>query len=340
MKTSIPPAHEHPFAQYVRILGKGKKGTRSLTEQEAFDAMTMIMAGEVLDVQLGAFLMLMRVKEESAEELTGFVKAVRLHIAREHPELEQLQPSVDWSSYAGKRRHLPWYLLAVFALANAGEKIFMHGASGHTIDRVYTEDVLNSLGLPVAANGLQAKQQLEQLGFCYFPLSHLCPQLHAIIELRNTMGLRSPVHTLARLINPCHADLVMQGIFHPSYREVHQHAALTLGYPTVAVIKGEAGEIERNPDAECLVKAVRNHELLEETWPPIFQRRHVKESQLDINLLLSVWQGATEHEYGNGAIIGTIALALRTQGKASTQSEALDHAADIWNQRDRDFLVR
>ena len=85
MKTSIPPAHEHPFAQYVRILGKGKKGSRSLTEAEAFDAMDMIMNGQVQDVQLGAFLMLMRVKEESAEELLGFVKAVKQSLKATQP---------------------------------------------------------------------------------------------------------------------------------------------------------------------------------------------------------------------------------------------------------------
>ena len=46
---------EHPFAQYVRILGKGKTGSRSLTEDEAREAMGMILSGEVQDVQLGAF---------------------------------------------------------------------------------------------------------------------------------------------------------------------------------------------------------------------------------------------------------------------------------------------
>ena len=49
---------EHPFAKYVRILGKGKTGSRSLTQDEAHDAMTMVMRNEVEDIQLGAFLML------------------------------------------------------------------------------------------------------------------------------------------------------------------------------------------------------------------------------------------------------------------------------------------
>ena len=68
---------EHPFAQYVRILGKGKNGTRPFTEQEAFDSFSMVLAGEVEPVQLGAYMMLMRVKEETREELVGFVRAVR-----------------------------------------------------------------------------------------------------------------------------------------------------------------------------------------------------------------------------------------------------------------------
>ncbi|MDD1610672.1 MAG: glycosyl transferase, partial [Methylococcaceae bacterium] len=56
------PVPEHPFADIIRILGKGKKGSRPLTQEEAYRAMRMILADEVLPIQLGAFLMLMRVK--------------------------------------------------------------------------------------------------------------------------------------------------------------------------------------------------------------------------------------------------------------------------------------
>ena len=53
------------------------------------------------------------------------------------------------------------------------------------------------------------------------------------------MGLRSPIHTLARLINPFKAKATLQAIFHPAYRTSHQHSALRLGYQNSAVIKGE-----------------------------------------------------------------------------------------------------
>ena len=55
---------EHPFAQFVRIIGKGKNGARSLSFDEAYQAFQMILKNEVLDVQLGAFLMLLRLKED------------------------------------------------------------------------------------------------------------------------------------------------------------------------------------------------------------------------------------------------------------------------------------
>ena len=334
MKTSIPPSHEHPFAQYVRILGKGKKGSRSLTEGEAYDAMRMIMAGQVEDVQLGAFLMLLRVKEESPEELLGFVKAVRESLKPE----QSIAVDLDWSSYAGKRRHLPWYLFSIFLLAESGHRVFVHGASGHTIDRIYTEDVLRELGMGVADSWDDCSEQLSQHNFTYFPLAKLCPTLHRIIELRNIMGLRSPVHTLSRLLNPCDAEAVIQGIFHPGYRPVHQLAAQALGYTKVDVIKGEAGEIERNPDIECLVQSVRQGELSDEIWQSMFSKRHVKEAELDLAAFTAVWSGKKQHEYGEAAVVGTTAIALKLLGKADNQETATNIALDLWAQRNKSLL--
>ena len=86
---------EHPFAEFVRILGKGKRGARGLTREEARTAMTLLLEGKVEDTQLGAFLMLLRHKEESAEELAGFTEALRAHL--------QPLPST-WTGLAHVRR--------------------------------------------------------------------------------------------------------------------------------------------------------------------------------------------------------------------------------------------
>jgi anthranilate phosphoribosyltransferase len=329
LQTSRP---EHPFAEYIRILGKGRKGSRPLTRDEAYRAMKMIMAGEVLPVQLGAFLMLMRVKEETPEELAGFVLA-----ARESSRLEdyQVRVDLDWSSYAGKRRHLPWYLLSALLLAENGVKVFMHGAPGPSADRLYTQDMLACLGLRGAASVAEAVRQLNEQNFSYLSLHQFCPKLHEIIELRPLLGLRSPVHTLVRLLNPFNADYSLQGIFHPGYRPVHQEAAALLNQPHAAVLKGEGGETERNPDMDCLVQSVHNGELSDENWPALFDYRHVKPETLDPAQLAQLWQGRLADEYAEASVVGTAAVALKLLGKAQTRDQAQQLAADFWNRRSR-----
>lgn len=321
---------EHPFAQYIRILGKGKQGARALTQTEAYQAMQMIMAGKVVPEQLGAFMMLMRVKEETHEELAGFVLAVRdsLAVPSTFPAVD-----LDWSSYAGKRRYLPWFLLATLLLAKNGIKVFMHGTSGHTEGRLYTDEVLPVLNIQPATTLAEVSEQLTRTNFAYMSLTHLCPKLQIMIEMRPLMGLRSPVHTLARMINPFKAPYVMQGIFHPGYSPVHQEAALLLEQPHLSVLKGEGGEIERNPDLECLVQSVHNGELSDELWPPLFSQRHVKDDTMNPQRLAEVWHGQAEDEFGEGSVIATTAVTLKTLGKVSSIDEAQQMARQMWADR-------
>lgn len=322
---------EHPFAEFIKILGKGKKGSRPLTQDEAYRAMKMILADEVMPIQLGAFLMLMRIKEETCEELAGFVSAARESVAY----TPSLAVDLDWSSYAGKRRHLPWFLLSTLLLAENGIKVFMHGAGGHTQGRIYTENVLQCLGLTAAQSMKEAEQQLATQNFSYLSLEFICPPLYDMINLRPVMGLRSPVHTLVRLLNPFNAGHSIQGIFHPSYRQVHQKAALLLGEHNMAVLKGEGGETERNPDVECLVQSVKQGELNDELWPALFIRRHMKAEVLEPQQLSALWQGRIEDEFAEASVIGTAAVALKLLGKAENQEQAHALAKQFWSQRNR-----
>jgi anthranilate phosphoribosyltransferase len=325
---------EHPFAQYVRILGKGKNGSRPLTQEEAYEAFRLILADEVHPEQLGAFLMLMRVKEEEPEELAGFIRAVRetLDIPADAPEVH-----LDWSSYAGKRRQLPWFILSTLLLAQNGINIFMHGASGHTAGRIYTKEVLAALGIAPCTSLQESAERIRETGFAYLDLEYLSPKLHTIIELRPILGLRSPVHTIARLLNPFGAQYVMQGIFHPGYRPMHQEAAMLLKQPHLAVIKGDGGEIERDPDAPCLVQSVHDGVMSDEEWPAMFGRRHVKDDTLDIQRLKALWQdqgpGDSIDEYGTGAVIGTTAIALKMMGRAADIESAEAMARQMWEAR-------
>ncbi|MBI1194291.1 MAG: glycosyl transferase family protein [Gammaproteobacteria bacterium] len=325
---------QHPFAPFIQALGKGKKGSRSLTFEEAEAAMSMILDGQTTPEQLGAFLMLIRVKEESPEELAGFIRAARNHV--ELPSDGTALPTVDldWSSYAGKRRHLPWFVLAARLLAERAEiRVFMHGTPGNKDDRIYCNEALRSVGLPVCESIEEVGRAVADGGFADLGLEHLSPGLTHILELRRLFGLRSPINTLLRMLNPLSAPYLMQGIFHPNYRDVHQQAAVLLGQPNMVVFKGEGGEAERNPDGECQVLGVRGRETVVETWPTMFTRRHIAPETLDISRLAALWNGEIEDEYGEAAVIGTAAIALRLLERATDPADAETQARALWLSR-------
>ena len=263
---------EHPFAQYVRTLGKGKRGSRDLTRAEALAAMSMMLKDQVEPEQLGAFLMLLRHKEECAAELAGFVDAVRQHNGFAQNPMPNLQVDLDWSTYAGKKRHQAWFLLAAILVSQQGYKVFMHGAKGHTTGRVYSEDLLTELGIVPASGWQQAEQQLTASNFSFMSLKQLSPELDHMINLRNILGLRSPVHTLTRLLNPTQAQHTVDGVFHPAYGPLHQQAALLLQQPRSLTIRGDGGEAEIRPDTDCDLQWADEHEHGNQPWPRLLEK--------------------------------------------------------------------
>ncbi len=319
----VTPA-EHPFAVFVRILGKGKRGARDLTREEAREAMGMLLDGKAEDTQLGAFLMLLRHKEESAAELAGFTEAVR-----ERLHAPAIAADIDWPTYAGKKRHLPWYLLAAKCLAQNGVRILMHGGGAHTAGRLYTEQLLGLLDIARCDNWAAVNAALDSSNLAFMPLGAWMPRLQHMIDQRNILGLRSPIHSLARILNPLGARCGLQSIFHPGYQANHREASRLLG-DTSIVIKGEGGEIEVNPDGIAHLYGTEVGTNWDEDWPALSAQRHVKPAQLDPQHLLAVWRGA-EDAYGELAVVATMALALR--GLGQPREAAFEQARHYWEKR-------
>jgi anthranilate phosphoribosyltransferase len=328
-----PPLEEHPFAAYVRILGKGKTGSRSLTAEEAETAFTMLLSGQVDPVQLGAFLMLLRVKEESPEEIAGFVRACRNYWQN---AVVPCAVDLDWSSYAGKKSQQSWYLLSALLLAENGIRVLMHGADGHTAGRVYSEQLLTELGIAPAHNLGDAAQQLAQCNFAWLPLRNFCLPLHDIMQLRHLLGLRSPVNTLARLLNPLSAPYSIQSVFHPAYAELHRCAEELLGQRHMLVFKGEGGEVEIKPHATT--RCLRIHGGIHEAffWPRSLAEKPAESPTLSAASLRNLWRGAETDNYGTLAVIHTCASALLLMDKARNSGDALQLANSWWRKRKRD----
>ncbi|OAN43766.1 glycosyl transferase family protein [Magnetospirillum moscoviense] len=330
-----PRAHgatpqEHPFAQYVRILGKGPNLSRPLTMDEARAAMTMIMKGEVEQAQLGAFLCLLRVKTELPEEAAGLALAIKdsIQLPADAPKVD-----VDWASYAGKSRQLPHYLLAALTLAQHGISVFMHGAENHTAGRVYSSEALASLGVPAATSAEQACAQLRAHNFAYMTLENLSPRLHQVMGLRQLLGLRSPIHTVARMVNPFGAAFTINGVTHPPYMPVHQEGSRLMGERFAAVFKGDGGEVERRPEKDCTVAFLADGQPGTEEWPALIAGTRDKEDGLELPRLKALWTGEDKDEVAAAAIAGTIAIVLRYSGRAASVAEAEGAAQAMWRDR-------
>lgn len=326
----------HPFAKFVAILARGKTKQRALTLEESRESMGMLLRGEAEREQVGAFLMLLRLKEEAPEEIAGFALAVK--------DLIKLPPNmpkadIDWSSYAGKKRQLPWYILSALLLAKAGHKVFMHGTEGHTPGRVYTRECLQELGIPISKTYDEAAANITLSNFAYMPLEAISQPLKDMIELKPILGLRSPVHSFARMINPLNAPVEMIGIFHRGFMDIHAGAGVAMGQPNLSVFRGEGGEAERRPGKTCEVWSVHKGEITEQRWPAIIDNpRQPADEAMKIADLGAFWRGEISSDYARAAVVGTLAIALETMGIENSIESAQARAQTMWDQRDKTTL--
>lgn len=329
---SDTPTH---FKDFIRIIGRGQRAGRTLTMLEAEQAMTMLINGQATAEQTGAFLMLLRVREETAEELAGFSKAFR---AFTPTNISDLSVDLDMGCYAGKRRHLPWFLLSVLLLAQSGRRVFLHGTHEPDSKRLYLKDVIPQLGFNVAQNAEQAQVALDTLGFTYMDLKHINPQLDTIIQLREQFGLRSCANTLARMLNPSNATHSLQGIFHRHVDEKHQQTAALLNDANMLCFRGEGGEVEFNPLRDVTLYLSRHAEQSSSEVTATCETFITKPQELDAKQLISVWSGEVDNLYADHALIGTLSLMLVLIDKLEW-TDAYNKATQMWQQRNKQWLV-
>ncbi len=339
-----PPAGLSPrerLAAYVRAVGRGPKLARALTAAEAADALALILAGEADPHQIGALLMLLRYRGESPEEVTGFVQAARASAgigaapgakgggdggAGDAVDL-------DWPSYgAGRTRGAPWFLLSALALAASGVRILMHGTNRFSAGPGIA-DALAAFSRAPAADLGEARRQIALAGFAYLPLAGLSPALDGLLNLRALLGVRSPLNTVARLLDPLDARAGIDGVFHPAYIGLHLAVAAALDRPGLLVLKGGGGEAERNPLKPAVAQVHRRGRSPYELALPALAPAGARPPAGDVAALLDLWREGRGPPAAAEIVIGTIALALLALDRAPDAAAADEQAKAIWARR-------
>jgi anthranilate phosphoribosyltransferase len=321
----------HPFAEVLRTVGRGPTLSRPLTADEAEAAMRMILKGEVEPLQLGAFLLLLRYRGETAEELAGFVLAARAVMVNG----ATAEVDLDWPSYADAHKQLPYFLLAALLLARDGYRIVMHGLAGE--GPATTRHGLAALGIAPARSPAEAAAQVAATNFAYLPVEVMAPALAPLLSLKPVLGLRTFVNTMARELNPFRAPCQMQGVFHPPYLELHQATQRLLGQQHAATFKGGGGEGQRNPEKPCRVLELVDGEAGQTTWPALAPGAGYpwRTEPLRPERLAALWGGQVREPAVEAAVAGTAAIAIRVLGRARAPGEAQALADAMWRERCR-----
>lgn len=319
------------LSPYIHAMGRGPSRARSLTRAEAADAMRQILNGTAAPEAVGALFMLMRYRGETAAEIAGFADAARADLS----EWAGLAVSLDWPAYAaGRSRGLPWFLLSALLLAEAGKPVLLHGWNSHQNPKASVRDAVRALSIPVTEQPDTARSALRCRGVAYVPLEAMSPGLLELLQLRDVLGLRSAVNTVCRMLNPGDAPAMVQGVFHPSYRELQQDAGTLLGQRNLMVIKGGGGEFERNPAKNCVIFGLADGTTFATSAPAAMaDHRKLADEDAQPRDLLDLWTGARSDPWAEAIVTGTTALALTCVSPGLSHADAHQLAHDLWDSR-------
>jgi anthranilate phosphoribosyltransferase len=229
------------IAPYLREIGRGKDGARSLAREQAADLMAQLLDGRVSDVETGAFAIAMRIKGETPEELAGFMDAVvpRLLALPEPPA----SGAVVLPSYNGARKLPNLVPLLAMRLALEGLPVLVHGVAQDP-GRVTTAAVFEALGLPPVRDAAGVAARWAAGAPAFMATDDLHPSLARLLALRRLIGLRNPAHSLAKLLpalGPRRNVMRVVNHTHPEYA-VSLAEFLALTRATALLMRGTEGE--------------------------------------------------------------------------------------------------
>jgi len=226
------------ISHYIKEIGRGKDGARSLSREQAADLLGQVLDGAVTDLEVGAFCLAMRIKGETPQEMAGFLDATHQRLHRFPALPDNSVCTVVLPSYNGARKLPVLTPLLALLLAREGLAVLVHGTATEST-RVLSSDVLLALNTPA----LTAVAPIEAGSVVFAPTELLSPGLKRLLDVRRLVGLRNPAHSLVKLMNPCLGKaLVVSSYTHPEYA-VSMAQTLALMQANALLLRGTEGEV-------------------------------------------------------------------------------------------------
>jgi anthranilate phosphoribosyltransferase len=236
-----------------------------LARAEAREAMQEIMRGEATQAQIAGFLVALRAKGETADEITGCAEAMREQVLPVRPRRPDL---VDTAGTGGDGKHtLNISTAAALVAAAAGAGVAKHGNRAAS-SQTGSADVLEALGFSLDLPPDRIAQSIDELGFGFmFAQAHHPAMKHAA-PVRRELGTRTVFNVLGPLTNPAQARAQVVGVYSPSLVRPIAEALAQLGARRAFVVHGAGGIDELSPIGPSLVCEVVDGGVRERTVDP------------------------------------------------------------------------
>jgi anthranilate phosphoribosyltransferase len=231
---------------------------RNLSRDTTFEVFSALMDGQLSDIQKAAFLTAMRMKGETAEEITGAAQAMRLRVTP--LDLDGLR-LVDTCGTGGDG-HGTFNISTTAALvaAAAGATVAKHGNRAVS-SACGSADVLSALGVRIDLDARQMSAVLRSTGISFLFAPKLHPAMGSVAGVRRELGIRTIFNVLGPLTNPAFAKRQVLGVYSAHLVELMARALMALGSEHALVVHSHDGMDEISVSAPTTACELRDGAL-------------------------------------------------------------------------------
>jgi anthranilate phosphoribosyltransferase len=309
------------------LLGKVATGT-PLTREEAAQAFDRMMSGEATPSQMGGFLMALRVRGETVEEITGAVTTMRAKMLPVEAPADAIDVVGTGGDASGSYNIST---CAAFIVAGCGVPVAKHGNRALS-SRSGAADVLDALGvrLDLMPDGIARCIAEAGIGFMFAPAHH--PAMKNVGPTRVELGTRTIFNLLGPLSNPANVKRQMVGVFSRQWIEPVAHVLKNLGSERAYVVHGSDGLDEITTTGSTFVAALENNTVRSfEIDPAALGLARAKpealrggDAEMNAQALKNVLRGK-DGAYREVAALNA-AAALVVAGRAASMTDGLELA--------------
>lgn len=308
---------------------------QDLSTPEMAEVMRQIMSAGATDVQIGAFLLGMRVKGETIDEITGGVQVLREFASGVHVSGPHL---VDIVGTGGDGANLfNVSTAACFVVAAAGGRVAKHG-NRSVSSSSGSADVLEAAGVRLDISPEQVAQCVNELGVGFmFALMHHSAMRHVTVA-RNELGLRTLFNILGPMSNPAGLTRQLIGVYDRALCRPMAEVLKRLGSEHVMVVHSDDGLDEISLAADTHVAELKNGELTEYSLKPEelgFEREPLQDLAVDdidssLQLLIAALAGDKDERSKRAARLVALnaGAALYVAGISDSVKEGVELARD------------